>query len=101
MYADIIWPVTRVGGGFTVPVEAVATTTEKTFGIRVRGGIIEWVEVKRGNASGDAVEVFGALREGDCIVTRASDELREGINVNAQAAAANEITPIWGHRVAC
>jgi hypothetical protein len=47
------------------------------------------------------VEVFGALREGDCIVTRATDELREGINVNAQAAAANEITPIWGHRVAC
>jgi membrane fusion protein (multidrug efflux system) len=88
MYADIIWPVTRVGGGFTVPVKAVATTTEKTFVIRVKGGITEWVEVKRGNASGDMVEVFGALQEGDSIVTRATDELREGIKVMAQAAAA-------------
>jgi membrane fusion protein (multidrug efflux system) len=52
MYADIIWPIARAGGGFTVPVKAVATTTEKTFMILVRGGITEWVEVKRGNASG-------------------------------------------------
>jgi membrane fusion protein, multidrug efflux system len=87
MYADIIWPVTRVGGGFTVPVKAVVTTTEKTFVIRVRAGITEWVEVKRGDASGDVVEVFGALQEGDSIVTRATDELRAGVKVKAQAAA--------------
>jgi len=88
MYADIIWPVTRVGGEFIVPVKAVVTTTEKTFMIRVRDGVTEWVEVKRGNASGEAEEVFGPLQEGDSIVTRATDELREGIKVKAHAAAA-------------
>jgi hypothetical protein len=33
---------------------------------------------------GDLVEVFGPLKEGDTIVQRGTDELREGAKVNAQ-----------------
>ena len=87
MYADIIWPVTREGGGFTVPAKAVATTTEKTFVIRIKDGVTEWVDIKRGNAAGDMVEIFGALGEGDSIAARATDELKEGVKVNAQTAS--------------
>ena len=48
------------------------------FVIRGRNGVAEWVTVTRGVAVGDLVEVIGALKEGDLIVRRGSDELREG-----------------------
>ena len=35
---------------------------------------------------GDLIEVFGPLKEGDAIVRRGTDEIREGAKVNAQPA---------------
>ena len=81
MYADIFWPVKRSRPEFTVPLKALVTTTEKTFVIRVRDNITEWVNVERGITVGDAVEVFGDLHEGDTIVVGATDELKSGKKV--------------------
>ena len=68
-----------------VPPAAVATTTERTFVIRVREGQVEWVDVKRGVAmnqpGGDLVEVFGDLAPGDQIAARGTGELRPGLPV--------------------
>ena len=68
-----------------VPPTAVATTTERTFVIRVREGQVEWVDVKRGvarnEAGADMVEVFGDLAPGDQIAARGTDELRPGLQV--------------------
>jgi hypothetical protein len=54
------------------------TTSERTFVIREQDGKAEWVDVKRGAADGDLVEVTGNLRAGDRVLRRGSDEVREG-----------------------
>jgi hypothetical protein len=61
-----------------VPKTSVVTTTERTFVIRDRSGRAEWVDVRKGTADGDLVEVAGDLKAGDLVVQRANDEIREG-----------------------
>ena len=78
MYADVDWSVRRGKPSLLVPPTAVATTTERSFVIRVTGGKAEWVNVSKGGPAGDLVEVFGPLNDGDVIVKRASDEIRNG-----------------------
>lgn len=78
MYPSVKWPVRRAHPGLFVPKTAVVTTTERTFVIRSQGGKAEWVDVKKGGADGDLVEVLGNLKPGDRVVRRATDELREG-----------------------
>lgn len=81
MYAEVIWPVGRRQASLFVPPSAIATTTERTFVIRIRNGTTEWVDVKRGQPMGDLIEVFGALDQGDEAAVRGTDELREGTQV--------------------
>ncbi len=88
MFAEIRWPARRVGSSLFVPKSAVATTTERTFVVRVRDGVAEWVDVKRGAAMNDLVEVFGNLKTGDQVAVRATDELRAGTRVRAVQQAA-------------
>lgn len=78
MYPTIKWPVRSGRAALWVPRTAVVTTTERTFVIRDRGGRAEWVDVKKGAADGDLVEVAGNLHAGDQIVRRATDEIRDG-----------------------
>jgi len=87
MYADVRWPVTRPRPSLFVPPSAIATTTERTFVIRIRDGKVEWVDVKRGSVMGNLVEVFGGLDAGDQVAVRGTDELREGTQVTAKQAA--------------
>lgn len=78
MYAEVDWTAKRGRPSLLVPPTAIMTTTERTFVIRVAGGKAEWVNVSRGMSAGDLVEVMGALNEGDVIVKRATDEIRNG-----------------------
>jgi membrane fusion protein (multidrug efflux system) len=90
MYPEVQWPVKRPQPSLLVPPTSVVTTTERTFVIRVKtDGTAEWVNVGRGARVGDLVEVFGPLQQGDTIVRRGSDELREGTKLKAQAAKTN------------
>src|SRR5213596_98665 len=86
MYPEVQWPVKRPQPSTLVPPTSIVTTTERTFVIRVTNGVVEWVNVSRGARVGDLVEVFGSLKEGDSIVRRGTDELREGAKVNVQPA---------------
>ena len=81
MFPEVVWPVERAKPTLFLPASAVATTLERTFVIRARDGKAEWISVRRGATAGDLVEVFGAIKAGDDVVRRASDELRAGTAV--------------------
>src|SRR6266540_4375905 len=89
MYPEVQWPVKRPMPSFLLPPTTIVTTTERTFVIRVTNGVAQWVNVGRGARVGDLVEVFGALKDGDTIVRRGTDEIREGAKVNAQPVKAS------------
>jgi RND family efflux transporter MFP subunit len=83
MFPDVDWPV-RKAAALLVPATAVASNTERVFVIRFRNGTAEWVNVRRGAAVGDQVEVYGPLSNGDEVVKRASDEIRDGSRLAIQ-----------------
>jgi hypothetical protein len=56
----------------------VVTTTERTFVIRSKNGVAEWVKVSKGVSEGDLLEIRGDVQVGDLVVRRATDEIREG-----------------------
>jgi membrane fusion protein (multidrug efflux system) len=78
MYPSVKWPVRRALPSLLVPKTSVVTTTERVFVIRDRNGRAEWVNVTKGAADGDLIEVSGSLQAGDMVVRRATDEIREG-----------------------
>jgi membrane fusion protein, multidrug efflux system len=83
-FCQVRWPVRRSTPSLFVPSGSVATTTDRTFVVRVRDGTAEWVDVKTGLTSGPLVEIFGDLRAGDQIARRGTDELRPGTQVRAR-----------------
>jgi len=78
MYPSVKWPVRAARAGLFVPAASVVTTTERTFVVRNEEGRAEWVNVTKGAADADLIQVFGNLQSGDKIVRRATDEIREG-----------------------
>ena len=83
MYPETVWPVKKPRPSLMVPPTAVVTTTEKVFVIRSADGKAEYVPVSKGAAQGDLLEVFSsALKAGDKVVKRASDEIRAGSMLN-------------------
>lgn len=78
MYANAILKLGRKAPTFLVPAAAVATNLEKRFVIRVKDGKTEWVDVWAGINTGDKIEIFGNLTEGDTMLVRATDEIKAG-----------------------
>jgi RND family efflux transporter MFP subunit len=78
MFAEVRWPVSRSETTLFVPTTSVVRTSERQFVVRLRSGVAEWVDVRRGQVNGDLIEVFGELREGDVVARRGSDEIRPG-----------------------
>lgn len=69
---------------FIVPASALVTNLEKRFVVRLKNGIAEWVEVQRGIALENEVEIFGPLSEGDTILIRGTDEIKPGAKIIAK-----------------
>lgn len=86
MFAQVAWSMRRRQPSLFVPGSAIATTTERTFVVRVRNGQTEWVDVKRGSTMKQLIEVFGDLHAGDQIAVRGTDELRAGTRVTTKLA---------------
>ena len=80
-FCQVSWPVRRSKPSLLVPSGSVASTTDRTFVIRIRDGKTEWVDVKTGLTSGPLVEVFGDLKPGDEVAGHGTDELRPGTEV--------------------
>jgi len=85
MYPSVKWPIRRSRPALFVPKTSVVTTTERIFVIRNRDGHAEWVDVRKGAADGDLIEVLGELKAGDLVVRIATDEIREGSAIQAKA----------------
>jgi membrane fusion protein, multidrug efflux system len=83
MFAEVQWPVSRAQKSLFVPTTAVVRTSERQFVVRVRNGVAEWVDVRRGEVNGNVIEVFGDLREGDVVFRRGNDEIRPGTKIVA------------------
>jgi hypothetical protein len=86
MFAEVQWPVPRAHASLFVPRTALVRTSERQFVVRVRNGVAEWVDVRRGEPNGDVIEVFGDLREGDAVIRRGNDEIRPGTKIAAPPA---------------
>ena len=86
MYPSVKWPVHGNQKALMVPLTSVVTTSERMFVIRVKDGAAEWVDVKRGPAHGDLVEVMGPLAEKDLVLRRGTDEIRQGAKINVKVA---------------
>lgn len=93
MYPEVSWPVRRPQPSLLVPPTSIVTTTERTFVIRVTNGAAEWVNVGRGARVGELLEVFGPLKDGDAIVRRGTDEIREGTKLQVNAPPNASATP--------
>jgi membrane fusion protein, multidrug efflux system len=89
-YCQVRWPVHRPDPSLLVPSGSIASTTDRTFVVRVRNGKAEWVDVKTGLASGPLTEVFGDLRAGDEIATHGTDEIRPGSAVRVTPRPADK-----------
>ena len=83
-FCQVRWPVRRTGQSLLVPAGSIASTTGRSFVVRVRDGRTEWIDVKTGLTSGPLVEVFGDLRAGDEIAVRGTDEIRAGADVRVK-----------------
>ncbi|MDR3697067.1 efflux RND transporter periplasmic adaptor subunit [Mucilaginibacter sp.] len=81
MYADVNVPLPSRDSSLIVPKTAVVTSTEKVFVIKVVNHHAQWVDVKKGFQSGDFIEIYGNLSNGDQVVKQASDEIRDGSSV--------------------
>jgi RND family efflux transporter MFP subunit len=84
-FCQVRWPVHRAQPSLFVPAGSIASTTGRTFVIRVRNGKTEWVDVKPGLSSGSLTEVFGELRPGDDVAVRGTDEIRSGTAVSIKS----------------
>jgi RND family efflux transporter MFP subunit len=77
MYGNANIILHRSQPSFVVPYSAVVTNLERNFVIRLRDGRTEWISVKNGISLKDKVEVFGDLNEGNILITKATDEIKE------------------------
>jgi|UPI000361F863 RND family efflux transporter MFP subunit len=87
MYPAVKWPVNVRQSVLLVPSTSVVSTSERMFVIRVKNGSAEWVDVKKGPAKGDLVQVIGPLNQGDLVLARGTDEIREGAHLNVHLAS--------------
>lgn len=88
-FCQVQWPVRRTEPSLLVPAGAIASTTGRTFVVRVRNGKVEWVDVRPGLSAGTLTEVFGDLQPGDVVASRGTDELPAGASVNTREQAAS------------
>jgi membrane fusion protein, multidrug efflux system len=80
-YADVKLKFSRSGLSVIVPVSAVVTSLEKKFVIKISNKTTQWVDVRNGFILNDKQEIFGDIKPGDTLVTKANEELKAGKNV--------------------
>ncbi len=78
MYPTVKWSVRKSKPSLLLPPTTISTNSERTFVIRVRNGLAEWVDVKKGAPLGELVEVSGPLQPDDEIVRRGTEEIHPG-----------------------
>jgi hypothetical protein len=81
MRASANWRVLSQGSVTLVPPSAIAVVDKRVHVARIRNGIVEWVDVVRGEQSGELVAVQGALDPGDLIARQGAAAPRPGTRI--------------------
>lgn len=81
MYAEVKIPMLSGAKSLLVPNTAIVRSTEKEYVVRNNNGKADLVVIKEGLVSNDATEVFGNLKPNDKVVLKASDEIKQGDNL--------------------
>lgn len=82
MIAEVNIPFPAKDSTLIVPKTALVNSPERTFVIRIVNNKAEWVDVKKGRESGGKIEIYGiGLQPGDQLVKKASEEIRDGSDV--------------------
>jgi len=78
MVAEVSIPLKANAAAFTVPATAVLNSTQGVFVIKVQQNKTIWTSVKSGRTNDGKTEVFGNLTNGDTLILRAGEEVRNG-----------------------
>jgi len=81
MYAEVKIPMLSGSKSLQVPNNAIIRSTEREYVITVRQGKANLVDIKEGLAGNDSTEVFGDLNANDKVLLHASDEIKQGDDV--------------------
>lgn len=76
--ADVTFRLKSRPTSFNVPETAVVTTSESSFVVRIVDQKAQRVTIKKGIQADDSIEVFGNLKEGDVLLKKANEEIKEG-----------------------
>jgi membrane fusion protein (multidrug efflux system) len=92
MSAEVNVPLPSRDSSFIVPKAAVVRSTEKVFIVKVDNHHAKWIDVKPGLEDGSGqIEIFGkGLTAGDQILTKATDEIRDGMPLRDKPASKDE-----------
>jgi RND family efflux transporter MFP subunit len=82
MFAQVTLRLTNTQKTFVVPQSAVTQNSRSVFVIRVVNHKAQWINVQKGRETPDSLEVYGALKPGDMLISNATDELKNGAAVN-------------------
>jgi membrane fusion protein (multidrug efflux system) len=81
MYAEVKIPMRSGAKSLIVPNTVIVRSTERGYVVAVRDGKAKLIDIKKGMAGRDSTEIFGALFNKDLIVTKASDDIQEGVTI--------------------
>jgi membrane fusion protein (multidrug efflux system) len=87
MVAEINISLSGKDSAFIIPSSALVNSTEKLAVITVKNGKAHWVRVARGRDADGNVEVYGKLNEGDTLVYKATEEVRDGSTIGTTELA--------------
>jgi membrane fusion protein (multidrug efflux system) len=82
MYAEVLLPLNGHTNASIVPQSALVTSTEKKYVIKVVDHKAVLTNVITGNENNGMIEVFGDIKVGDFIVSKASEDIKQDQLVN-------------------
>jgi membrane fusion protein (multidrug efflux system) len=81
MYADVILKSKADPNALIVPKSAIVTSTERKYVLAVRNGKTVKVDISTGIENASKVEIIGDLKNGEHVITTATEDIDEGIAV--------------------
>lgn len=89
-FCKVYWPTRRQQPSMFVPISSVVSTTLDNHVCKVENNVVKYVKVDKGENMDNLVEVFGDVHEGDKVVLRASEEIRDGQQIRTLAISESE-----------
>lgn len=81
MIAEVSIPLGSNPGTLVVPKSAVLNSTRGVYLLKVNSNQVSWLPIKPGRSDSEQTEVYGDFQEGDVIIKKASEEIRDGSTV--------------------